>query len=565
MKITRLLLLLTLHLMILVLPCSATERHIAPQRGVSESFGATHAAAKGLPGQQGVTAWGVGSESSSLSNSTAKGNVLTVNYPVSLRSISVYLEEVPAGTTIEWSVYSSEAANSTYYRVVGLSESVAGGSGYFESPLFNLSLKPGTFYWLGANWSNPVRYFYSNSLPGAPLVVDMEFAAATYEGRIQPSNTIPGASSFFATLSSNAPYRFTYSFDSVEIADLGAASESSAFGAVSAGNIVTVDESMTLQSISPYLVGIDNGSTIYWAVYRSTSFDGSFTRVWDASRTVSQYEGYFESPAAMVTLEPGFYYWLGAYWDDGAYYYFSNTLPAAPLDFGLGFGHLQYLGRDGQVFDTNPGPDSFVGSATTTVAPYRQRYLLKAGAAVTPGDGDDSSSYDNDSSKGNVITVSETQTLEAIELYLHQVLDGTTLEWAVYESDTLTGPYTQVWETSRVVNAGEGYFSSGPVMLTLEAAKYYWIGGFWDHDLGYYYSNSAPGAPLDFALGEGTMSYLGRLGPYATFPGPVEFSSIGPVENAPYQQRYIFSGSQTSLFYDSLETGSTSAWSSTSP
>lgn len=564
MKTARLFLLLVLCQLIFVQPASAAGARLSTLR-VDGPSPTQSAAAKALPGMEGVTAWGDESANSSTNGDNSKGNILSFNRPVSLKSISVYLENVPAGTTLEWAIYSSETIDSTFYRIAGRSEVVEGGSGYFESSPFNLILDPGTFYWLGAFWDDSVTYFFSNTLPGPPLNYDLGFAAVTYEGRVGPYNTIPGPSTFFADVSSNAPYRSSYIFNSVEIADLGAASESSAFGAFSVGNVVTVDQTMTLQSIGPYLNGIDAGSTLYWAIYRSDTFQGDYARVWDASETVSQFEGYFDSPAAMVTLEPGFYYWLGAYWDDGANYYFSNSLPAAPLDFALGFAHLEYQGRDSQPFAANPGPGSFVGDATSEVAPYRQRYVLKAGAVVTPGDGDDNHGDDNTASKGNIITVSESQTLEAIELYLGLVADGTTLEWAVYEADALSGPYTRIWETTRVVNAGAGYFSSGPIMIDLAPTKYYWLGGFWDSAVRYYFSNSAPDAPLDFSLGNGTMTYNGRLGAYSTFPGPDNFSSVDPSSSAPYQQRYIFSGSQNSLFYDNLETGSTSAWTSTSP
>ncbi len=184
---------------------------------------------------------------------------------------------------------------------------------------------------------------------------------------------------------------------------------------------------------------------------------------------------------------------------------------------------------------------------------------------VSMGVGSESSSTNNLASKGNFITVNRPLSLESIAVYLEDVPAGTTIEWAVYESPTFDGTFTKVWETSRTVTESNGYFSSGPVMVDLQPGTYYWLGGYWDQEVTYGFSNSQPGAPLTFPVGASSMTYHARNGAYSTLPGPGTFEGDIQSTGAPYWQRYVFSGSQTSIFYDTMETGNTDAWSLTVP
>lgn len=519
------------------------------------------AATKAKPGELGVVVMGPASNESSTNNSSSKGNVVTVNRPVSVETVSVYLTGVPAGTTIEWAVYKSDALDGDYEQVEAVSSVVGGGDGDFESPAMGAVLVPGTFYFLCAFWDQPVTYHYSNSQAGAPLDFDFGYGTATYHQRKGAYSVFPGPASFSTGGNGNSPYRQTYRFRAVEVAEFGPTSDGSSTSTTGKGNSITVPEAMTLQSIGLYLTGVPVGTNLYWAVYRSVTLDGTYEMIWEATRpSALGGDGYFDSPAAMITLEPGWFYWIGGYWDLAATYYFSNTLPGAPQDFHTGFGSMTYHWR--QTGPT-PGTPNFVGGGSTG-APYQQRYAMKPGAAANLGGNSDAGATDMGSSKGNIVTVSATSTLEAFELYLTSVTGGTTLYWMVYESATLDGTYTKIWEGSRTVTAINGYFSSGPVMIDLQPGMFYWLGGFWDQNVTYWFSNTAPGGPLDFPLDGGTLTYHRRQGAFNTLPPPGTFPG-GGVTNAPYWQRYVFSGSLNSIFYDGFDIGDSSVWAITKP
>ena len=439
-----------------------------------------------------------------------------------------------------------------------------GGSGFFDSPALAVALQPGVYYWLGAYWDQPVTYYYSNSQPGAPLVFDFGFGTMTYHARRGAYTTLPGPPSFAGGGSISAPYRFAYNLRLIENASLGEGSNESFVDAASKGNAVTVSSPMTLESIELYLQGVPAGTNLYWAVYQSETLDGVYQKVWEATRTVIGGSGYFASPPAMVALEPGPYYWLGGYWDQPSTYFYSNSQPGAPQTFDVGFGSVTYEWRDGEPFNTIPGPPTFVGTGSTN-APYQQRYVIRPAGIATPGEGVDASSTNSSSSKGNVVTVTQPQTLDSIGLYLTDDVDGTDLWWAVYESDELYGTYTKIWESSRTVSASDGYFYSGPVVIDLEPGRYYWLGGFWNLPVTYYYSNSMPGAPQTFPFADGGLFYHERLGAYSTLPGPTTFVNAGGSVNSPYWQRYVAYGHRLSVFSDGFETGATDVWSSTVP
>lgn len=524
------------------------------------------AALKAIPGEVGVVAMGPTSNEASTNNLACKGNIVTVDRPVSVETISVYLTGVTAGTTVEWAVYSSDTVDGNYVQAAAASAVVRGGGGYFESPGLGAVLVPGTFYWLGAFWDLPVTYHYSNSLPGAPLDFDFGYGTATYHKRNAGYTVFPGPVSFVGSGGSvNAPYRQTYTFRAVEVAELGPASPLFSTGAESKGNMITVQEPMTLQSIGLYLTGVPAGTNLYWAVYRSQSIDGTYEKAWEATGTaVLGGDGYFDSPAAMLTLEPSWFYWLGGYWDQPASYYYLNDPGFVPFNQHVGFGSMTHHRRDGSPFAGIPGPPTFVGGGTA-IHPYQQRYVFRPGAAANLGENSDGSSTNASFSKANTLSVSTPQTLESFELYLTGVADNTTLYWYVYESPTMLGTYTKIWESSRIVTATSGYFSSGPVMVDLVPGMYYVVGGFWDLPVTYWFSNTLPGAPLQFPLDDGILTYHNRQAPFNTLPPPATFPGDPGSPNSPYWQRYVFSGSLGSLFYDGVDIGNSSNWDVTQP
>lgn len=159
---------------------------------------------------------------------------------------------------------------------------------------------------------------------------------------------------------------------------------------------------------------------------------------------------------------------------------------------------------------------------------------------IIMGENGGSSSTNSSFSKGNVVSVDSAMTLDTVGIWLTGVAQGTSVEWAVYESATLTGTYTKVAFEQAAVAGGDGYFDSGSLGVSLVPGKFYWLGGFWDQNVTYYFDNSGGGPPVNFPTAFGTVTYLGRKGAYSAFPGPGSFSG-GPANGptvAPYWQRY---------------------------
>ena len=169
--------------------------------------------------------------------------------------------------------------------------------------------------------------------------------------------------------------------------------------------------------------------------------------------------------------------------------------------------------------------------------------LLAAPASadmIIMGENSPDSSTNHSYSKGNVVSVDATMTLDTIGVYLTNVAAGTNVEWAVYEAPVIDGTYTQLLGLQDTVAGGSGYFDSGSMGVQLDPGSFYWLGGFWDQDVTYWFSNQGGGPPVNFPTSYGTMTYLGRKGAYSTFPGPVSFTG-GPSSGAttgPYWQRY---------------------------
>ncbi len=160
---------------------------------------------------------------------------------------------------------------------------------------------------------------------------------------------------------------------------------------------------------------------------------------------------------------------------------------------------------------------------------------------VVMGENSDDSSTGNSHSKGNVVSVDSPVACAGIGLYLENVPANTNLLWAVYESDAFDGTFDKVFEITQQVAGGTGYFDSPVMDVPLSVGKFYWLGGFWDQPVTYFYSNTMPGGPLYFDYGSGTMTYHARKGAFSTFPGPPQFSG-SPSTNAPYWQRYDLGG-----------------------
>ena len=130
---------------------------------------------------------------------------------------------------------------------------------------------------------------------------------------------------------------------------------------------------------------------------------------------------------------------------------------------------------------------------------------------IIMGENSPDSATNNSYSKGNVVSVDSTMTLDTIGVYLSGVAPGTNVEWAVYESTTIDGTYTQVGSLQDTVAGGTGYFDSGSMGVQLDPGKFYWLGGFWDLPVTYWYSNQGGGPPVNFVTPFGTVTYLAYI------------------------------------------------------
>jgi hypothetical protein len=79
---------------------------------------------------------------------------------------------------------------------------------------------------------------------------------------------------------------------------------------------------------------------------------------------------------------------------------------------------------------------------------------------------------------GNFYYASKSRTLTNIELYLSPASD-VSLDWLVYESLTIGGPYEVISTTTTSENIESGkYVASGPVEVALVSGRYYAIGAY---------------------------------------------------------------------------------------
>ncbi len=106
----------------------------------------------------------------------------------------------------------------------------------------------------------------------------------------------------------------------------------------------------------------------------------------------------------------------------------------------------------------------------------------------------------SDRMRGNTYTVFEDQLLVEIRQYLD--VNGTTmLYWYVLESPVPAGTYTVISETIVVESgAGQGWYSSGPVSVSLQAGMYYGIGVAWGSETVGYFRDPAT-LPRNWELG----------------------------------------------------------------
>ncbi len=91
--------------------------------------------------------------------------------------------------------------------------------------------------------------------------------------------------------------------------------------------------------------------------------------------------------------------------------------------------------------------------------------------------------------RGNIFEATQDKVLSEIRVYLN-FSAATDAYFVVYEGNAVTGAYTQIHQ-NQVFNLGpgEGWYSSGPINVLLEAGKFYYVGASWNGAANYYRSN----------------------------------------------------------------------------
>ena len=119
--------------------------------------------------------------------------------------------------------------------------------------------------------------------------------------------------------------------------------------------------------------------------------------------------------------------------------------------------------------------------------------------------------------KGNAYSVSTSVTLDQAEFELNFTTQQT-LRFTVHESATEMGTYTEVFSSSALVTGvGQGYYSSGPINVPLNASTFYIIAVSWSGTLTYYYG-TGNSQPVSFGAHEHGHAT-------GTHPLPISFSS----------------------------------------
>ena len=104
--------------------------------------------------------------------------------------------------------------------------------------------------------------------------------------------------------------------------------------------------------------------------------------------------------------------------------------------------------------------------------------------------------------RGNFYSVTETTTLLEHRLYL-DIIEETEVWFIIAESDSRIGIYDVISAANVSPRGpGEGWYSSGPVQVTLEAGRYYMIYTQWDSPATYFIEENISPYPVQASFGE---------------------------------------------------------------
>ncbi len=93
--------------------------------------------------------------------------------------------------------------------------------------------------------------------------------------------------------------------------------------------------------------------------------------------------------------------------------------------------------------------------------------------------------------RGNIFQVDSTVNLVEQRMYF-TIPAATNIYYVVYESTTATGVYTLYHSILLVSGTGQGWHSSGPIDVTLNAGRFYLIGASWEGSITYHCGTTPP-------------------------------------------------------------------------
>lgn len=147
--------------------------------------------------------------------------------------------------------------------------------------------------------------------------------------------------------------------------------------------------------------------------------------------------------------------------------------------------------------------------------------------------------------RGNVFHVTTPVVLTETRFYLN-ITSSTELYFFVYEGSNVTGTFTKVSENYiSSSGTGEGWYSSGPMSITLDAGKYYYIGTSWAASATY---------------GRGTENV-----PLPCSFGTLETGIPGTTAGHPPAQTCNSTYTGFSPYYQTIVTGPTFTWLTPTP
>jgi hypothetical protein len=122
--------------------------------------------------------------------------------------------------------------------------------------------------------------------------------------------------------------------------------------------------------------------------------------------------------------------------------------------------------------------------------------------------------------RGNLFTCTTDRIISSHRLFLN-LTAASPLWFCIYEGDAAVGTYNQV-SAVLVSNQGpgQGWYSSGPVNVTLQAGKFYLIYAQWDATANYYTQNPVSPYPFPCSFGELTAGAGWHTGSVPTYGNP---------------------------------------------